>query len=90
MILLIAKMLDDKECYILMADTLKIKMLPDPRKETFCWSKDVELCDNLEEWDGVEVEGEVSRRREHMYTCGSFMLICGRNQHNSVKQLSSN
>ena len=83
-------MLDDKECYILMEDVWKIKMLPDPRRENFRWSKDVGLCDNLEEWDGVEVGGDVSRGREHIYTCGSFMLIYGRNQHNSVKQLSSN
>ena len=26
----------------------------------------------------------------HMYTCGWFMLMYGRNQHNIVKQLSSN
>jgi len=27
--------------------------------------------------------------REHVYTYGWFMLMYGRNQHNSVKQLSS-
>ena len=31
-----------------------------------------------------------SRGRRHMYTCGWFMLMYGRNQHNIVKQLSSN
>ena len=30
------------------------------------------------------------RRRGHMYTCGRFILMCGRNQHSIVKQLSSN
>ena len=60
-------MLDDKECYILMADTLKIKMLPDPRKETFCWSKDVELCDNLEEWDGVGKGRQVQEGWTYVY-----------------------
>ena len=45
------------------------------------------LCDNLQGWDGVE---ESSRERGCMYTCGWFMLMYGRNQHNIVKQLSSN
>ena len=40
---------------------------------------------HLEGWDGVEVGG-----RGHMYTYGWFMLIYGRNQHNIIKQLSSN
>ena len=42
------------------------------------------LCDNLEGWE------EVSSGRELMYTYGWFMLKYGRNQHNIVKQLSSN
>ena len=38
---------------------------------------------------GMEWEvGGRFRREEHMYTYGSFMLMYGRNQHNSVKQLS--
>ena len=49
------------------------------------------LCDNLEGWngegDGREVQnGEVVC----MYTCDWFLLMYGRNQHNIVKQLSSN
>ena len=36
------------------------------------------------EWEGG------SRGRGHMYTYGWFMLMYGRNQYNSVKQLSSN
>ena len=39
-------------------------------------------------WHG-RWEGD-SGRREHVYTCGWFMLIYGRGQHNIVKQLSSN
>ena len=31
-----------------------------------------------------------SRGKVHRYTCDWFMLTCGRNQHNTVKQLSSN
>ena len=42
------------------------------------------LCTNLEGWDGEEM-GEDSRRRGHMYTCGSFMLRFDRKQQNSVK-----
>ena len=44
------------------------------------------LCNNLEGWDG---EGG-SCRRGHMYTYGWFMLMFGRNENNSVKQLSFN
>ena len=39
-------------------------------------------------WDG-RWEGD-SRGRGHMYAYGGFMLMYGRNQHNTVKQLSSN
>ena len=46
------------------------------------------LCDNLEEWDGVEAGREV--QEGNMYTYGWLMLMYGRNQHNIVKQLSSN
>ena len=31
-----------------------------------------------------------SERRDYMYTCGRFVLMCGRGQHNFVEQLSSN
>ena len=41
---------------------------------------------NLQE----EIKKEGSRGRGHAYTYGWFMLIYGRNQHNIVKQLSSN
>ena len=47
------------------------------------------LCDNLEVWD-MEEEGRGSGERGHMYTCDWLMLMCGRNQHNIVKQLPSN
>ena len=39
-------------------------------------------------WGGGQEGG--SRRRGHMYTCGWFTLLHGRNQNNIVKQLSSN
>ena len=42
------------------------------------------FCDNLEGWD------RGSRGKGHMYTYGWFTLMNGRNQHNIVKQLSSN
>ena len=45
---------------------------------------DPALCDRLERWNVVG--GRVS----HMRTCGWFMLMSCRNQHNIVKQLSSN
>ena len=40
------------------------------------------------EWGGRWKGG--SRGRRHMYTYGSFMLMFGGNQQNSVKQLSFN
>ena len=43
----------------------------------------------LEGWDGVGA-GRRFKKEGHMYTHGWFMLIYGRNQHNIVKQLSSN
>ena len=39
-------------------------------------------------WGGMWEGG--LRGREHMYTYGWFMLMYGRNQHNIIKQLSSN
>ena len=37
------------------------------------------LCDSLEGWDVVGGGKEVQEGRGHMYTCGRFMLIYGRN-----------
>ena len=45
---------------------------------------------NLEGWDGERRWEGSLRRRGHMYTCGWFMLMFGRNQYNTVKQLSFN
>lgn len=45
------------------------------------------LGDNLEGRNGV---GGRFRREAHVYTYGRFMLTYGRNQHNVIKQLSSN
>ena len=66
-------------------------------------SSDLKLCDNLSGgmgWEGwmimmilllsILLLLQYSRRRGLTYTCGWLMLIYGRNQHNSVKQLSSN
>ena len=50
------------------------------------------LCDNLDGWNGVgggRWEGG-SERKGHMSTCGWFILMYERNQHNIVKWLSSN
>ena len=48
-----------------------------------------ELWDNLKGWDVWEVVGD-SRGRGYMYIQGWFLLMYDRNQHNVVKQLSSN
>ena len=54
-------------------------------------SSNLVLCDNLEGWDGmgggraIQEEGDTYT----LLTKGWFMLICGRNQHSIVKQLSS-
>ena len=40
--------------------------------------------DNPEEYDGERSRG-VSGLGEHMYTCGKFMLMYAKNQHNIVK-----
>ena len=47
------------------------------------------LCDNLEGWDVVG-SGRQVQEEGNMYTYGRFMLLYGRNQYNTVKQLSSN
>ena len=47
------------------------------------------LWDHPEGWSGREEEGEL-RMGEHMYPCGQFMLMYGKNHHNIIKQLSSN
>ena len=44
------------------------------------------LCDNIEGWD----EGEVGRRIKRRGVYDWLTLLYGRNQHNIVKQLSSN
>ena len=41
-------------------------------------------------WDEVGGEKEVQEGGDICYTYGWFMLMYGRNQHNTVKQLSSN
>ena len=40
--------------------------------------------------DPEQEDGEAPRGRGDVYTSGSFMLLCNRNLHNTVKQLSSN
>ena len=48
------------------------------------------LCNNLEGWDGEDDGREVQEGGDIGYTYGWFMLIFGRKQQNSVKQLSFN
>ena len=49
------------------------------------------LCDNLEGWNVVGGGKEVQQEGDIcMYTCGLFILIYGRNQHNIIKQLFFN
>ena len=38
----------------------------------------------------IFIESFFSKRKGHMYTCGWFMLMYGRNQHNIVEQISCN
>ena len=45
--------------------------------------------DDPEGWEGEEVGGEFGTGG-HMYTCGCFMLMHGKNHHNIVKELASN
>ena len=49
----------------------------------------LQLCDNLGGWDG-EGDGKDVQERGDRYTYGWFMFMFGRNQHNTVKQLSFN
>ena len=60
----------------------------DSQWEFALWLRELKLglCNYLEGWDG---EGGLIGRG-HMDTYGSFMLMFGRNQHSSVKQLSFN
>ena len=59
------------------------------QQEFAVWLRDLKpgLCNNLEEQDEEKVGGRFKREGTHVYW---FMLIQGRNQHNSVKQLSFN
>ena len=52
------------------------------------WHRELDpvLGENLERWGG----GGAMRGRGRMYTCGWFMLMYGRGQHNIIKQFSSN
>jgi len=47
------------------------------------------FCDNLEEWDGIGGRRELLQGR-HMCTYAWVVLLCGRSQYNTVKQLPSN
>ena len=63
----------------------------DSQWEFAVWLREFKLglCNNLEGWDGEgEKEGSL-RGRGHMYTYGWFMLMFGRNQHNTVSSYPS-
>ena len=64
----------------------------DSQWEFVVWGRELKSGDLWEPrgvgWGGKWERG--SRGRERMYTYGWFMLMYGRNQHNIVKQLSSN
>ena len=64
----------------------------DSQWEFAVWLRELklELCNSLEGWNGEEGGREVQEGGDTMYTCGWFMLMFGRNQQNSVKQLSFN
>ena len=48
------------------------------------------LCDNLEGWDAVGGGRGVQAGGDMCIPMADFMLMHGRDQHNIVKQLSSN
>ena len=59
--------------------------------EFVVWLRELKLglCDTLEGWDGAGGGREVQEGGDgYMYTYGWFRLWFGRNQYNSVKQLS--
>ena len=45
--------------------------------------------DDPEGWDG-DGGGRGVQDGEHIYTCGGFMSMYGKNHHNTVKKLASN
>ena len=61
----------------------------DSQWEVALWLRELKpvLCANLEGWDGV---GGRFKKKGTRCTYGWFMVMCGRNQHNIVKQLSFN
>ena len=64
----------------------------DSQWEFAVWLRELKpgLSNNLEWWDGEEDGRQVQEGGGHMYTYGWFMLMFGRNENNSVKQLSFN
>ena len=48
------------------------------------------LWDNPERWGGEGGKSGVQDGGGHMYTCGWFMSMYGKNHHNIVKKLASN
>ena len=69
--------------------TLPYVKLDSQRKFTvWCGELNPVFCDNLEM--GWEMGGRFKRKGAYIYTYGWLMLMNGRNQHNTIKQLSSN
>jgi len=66
------------------ADSLPCQCKIDSQREFAVQHEELNLvlCDNLEGWEGG------SRRSGHMYTYGESMLMYGKKQHNTVKQIS--
>ena len=64
----------------------------DSQWEFAVWLRELKLefYNNLEGWDGEESGREIPKGGDLKYTYGWFMLMFGRNQHNSIKQLSFN
>ena len=56
------------------------------------WLRELKLgfCDNLEGWVGVGGGKEVQEGGHIRLPMADFVLMCGRNQHNIVKQLPYN
>ena len=48
------------------------------------------LCDDLGGWDGGWGDGREVKREEIYAYLPPICVLCGRNQHDIVKQLSSN
>ena len=64
----------------------------DSKWELAIWHRELNpvFCDNLEGWDEMGDGTQGLGGREHVYTCGWFVVMYGRGQHDIIEQLSFN